>query len=150
MIVYVDRSEVPDVECVDPSVLLYLIQKAEQAAGRYDRLDRYYRGEYRSLYPRAAADEVRVSVNYAKYVVDIALGYYLGEPVKYDPNPVRRRAALPEEGERSQRTPLDLTPLLRCYDVQHVGQVDLMPTTACPAHKPCPGRCRGSGIIHSA
>jgi SPP1 family phage portal protein len=125
VIVYVDRSEVPDVEQVDPSVLLYLIQKAEQAAGRYDRLDRYYRGEYRSLYPRAAADEVRVSVNYAKYVVDIALGYYLGEPVKYDPNPVRRRAALPEEGERSQRTPLDLTPLLRCYDVQHVGQVDL-------------------------
>ena len=126
LICYLDRSEVPDVECVDPSVLLYLIQRAEQAAGRYDRLDRYYRGEYRSLYPRAAGDEVRVSVNYAKYVVDIALGYYLGEPVKYDPNPVRHPAGLPGLApEEETREPLDLTPLLRCYDLQHVGQVDL-------------------------
>ena len=46
MICYVDREEVPNVEDIDPAVLLYLIQKAEQAAGRYTRLDRYYRGEY--------------------------------------------------------------------------------------------------------
>ena len=67
----------PNLEDIDPAVLLYLIQKAEQAAGRYTRLDRYYR-EYLLLYPRPKADEVRVAVNYAKYVVDIALGYYLG------------------------------------------------------------------------
>ena len=45
LICYVDRAEVPNLEDIDPAVLLYLIQKAEQAAGRYTRLDRYYRGE---------------------------------------------------------------------------------------------------------
>ncbi len=117
MICYVDRAEVPNLEDIDPAVLLYLIQKAEQAAGRYTRLDRYYRGEYPLLYPRTKADEVRVAVNYAKYVVDIALGYYLGEPVKYDSNPVR--------GLEGKRNRIDLTPLLDCYDLQHVSETDL-------------------------
>ena len=129
LICYVDRAEVPNLEDIDPAVLLYLIQKAEQAAGRYTRLDRYYRGEYPLLYPRPKADEVRVAVNYAKYVVDIALGYYLGEPVKYDSNPVRGREPLPGleatpelEGKRNR---IDLTPLLDCYDLQHVSETDL-------------------------
>ena len=129
MICYVDREEVPNVEDIDPAVLLYLIQKAEQAAGRYTRLDRYYRGEYPQLYPKPKAEEVRVAVNYAKYVVDIALGYYLGEPVKYDSNPVRDRAPLPGleatpelEGSRNR---IDLSPLLDSYDIQHISQVDL-------------------------
>ena len=129
LICYVERAEVPNLEDIDPAVLLYLIQKAEQAAGRYTRLDRYYRGEYPLLYPRPKADEVRVAVNYAKYVVDIALGYYLGEPVKYDSNPVRGREPLPGleatselEGKRNR---IDLTPLLDCYDLQHVSETDL-------------------------
>lgn len=78
MICYIDRAELGDVEALEPAVLLYLIQKAEQANGRYTRLERYYRGDYPLLYPRPEADEVRVYINYAKYVVDIALGYYLG------------------------------------------------------------------------
>ena len=129
MIWYMDREEVPNVEEIDPAVLLYLIQKAEHAESRYNRLDRYYRGEYRLLYPRPGPDEVRVSVNYAKYVVDTALGYYLGEPVKYDANSVRREPALPElprpAGTEERDRRLDLTPLLACYDSQHMGQVDL-------------------------
>lgn len=129
MICYIDRAEVPDLEAVEPAVLLYLIQKAEQAAGRYSRLDRYYRGEYELLYPKPKEDEIRVSVNYAKYVVDIALGYYLGEPVKYDSNPVRSKPRLPGLEQtptlcREQRE-LDLSPLLDCYDLQHISETDL-------------------------
>ena len=48
---------------------------------------------------------MQVAVNYAKYVVDIALGYYLGQPVKYDANPVD------ELGRK-----VELAPLLRCYE----------------------------------
>ena len=117
MICYIDRAELGDVEALEPAVLLYLIQKAEQANGRYTRLERYYRGDYPLLYPRPEADEVRVYINYAKYVVDIALGYYLGQPVKYDHNPTRRGAALP--GCRRKGFLWGRAPLIwhRCYGV---------------------------------
>ena len=38
MICYIDRAELGDVEALEPAVLLYLIQKAEQANARYTRL----------------------------------------------------------------------------------------------------------------
>ncbi len=129
MICYVDREEVPNIEDIDPAILLYLIQKAEQVAGRYTRLDRYYRGEYPLLYPKPQQDEVRVSVNYAKYVVDIALGYYLGEPVKYDNNLLGSKALLPGFQQTLElsggRNRIDLSPLMDCYDLQHISETDL-------------------------
>lgn len=63
-----------------------------------------------------------MTVNYARYVVDIALGYYLGTDVKYDPNPQSWSEA-PSRGLLGRRA-LDITPLLACYDRQHIGQVD--------------------------
>ena len=113
MIVYLDRSEVPDLEQVPSGVLRWLIRRAELAEGRYDRLWRYYLGRHDILRTRKEG-EVQVAVNYAKYVVDIALDYYLGRPVKYDPN---QTDALGR--------PVDLSPLLDCYERQHIAEVDL-------------------------
>lgn len=113
MIVYLDRSEVPDLEQVPSGVLRWLIRRAELAEGRYDRLWRYYLGRHDILRTRKEG-EVQVAVNYAKYVVDIALNYYLGRPVKYDPN---QTDALGR--------PVDLSPLLDCYERQHIAEVDL-------------------------
>lgn len=36
MIIYLDHSEVPDVERIAPGVLRYLVRRAELAAARYD------------------------------------------------------------------------------------------------------------------
>ncbi len=113
MILYLDRSEVPDVERVPSEVLRSLIRKGEQAAGRYDKLWRYYLGQH-TLPTPAGRDEVQVVVNYAKYVVDIALGYYLSHPVKYDAN---QTDALGRK--------IDLTPLIHCYDQAQVQEADL-------------------------
>lgn len=113
MIWYMDRAEVPDVERVPPQVLTYLVRRGEAAQGRYDRLDRYYLGRHDSLRTRTEGDRVPVAVNYAKYVVDVALGYYLGQPVKYDPN----------QRDRFARK-IDLGPLLASYDRQHIPEVD--------------------------
>ena len=104
MIIYLDHSEVPDVERIAPGVLRYLVRRAELAAARYDKLDRYYLGRH-DIFRTCREGEVQVAVNYAKYVVDIALGYYLGQPVKYDANPVD------ELGRK-----VELAPLLRCYE----------------------------------
>ncbi len=112
MIVYLDRSEVPDLERVPPQVLSWLIRRAELAQGRYDRLWRYYLGRHDILRERPEG-EVRVAVNYAKYVVDVTLNYYLGRPVKYDPN---QTDALGR--------PVELEPLLACYERGHIPEVD--------------------------
>ncbi|MCD8353306.1 MAG: phage portal protein [Clostridiales bacterium] len=131
MICYLDREEVPDVEDISPAVLRYLVERAEEAAGRYQRLDDYYRGLHPILRQRKTADEVQVAVNYAKYVVDLGLGYYLGEPVKYDGNPRRRKEKDPFGGvevslgrRRAADKALDLSPLLDCFDRQHISEVD--------------------------
>lgn len=102
-------------EDLSPEVLRFLVTKAEQAAGRYTRLEDYYRGEHPIL-RRSGRDEVKVAVNYARYVVDVGLGYYLGESVKYDANERRHGAGA---------KPLDLRPLLECYDAGDISQVDL-------------------------
>lgn len=113
MIEYLDRSEVPDLEHIPPQVLTYLVRRAELAQGRYDRLWRYYLGQHDALRRRRKEEEVPVVVNYAKYVVDIALGYFLGQPVKYDPNE--------RDGENRR---LELKPLLDSYEAQHIAEVD--------------------------
>ena len=38
MIVYLDRSEVADLECIPPQVLRWLVRRAEMAQSRYDKL----------------------------------------------------------------------------------------------------------------
>lgn len=120
MILYLDRKEVPDLEEISPEVLRWCIRKGEQAAGRYHRLDRYYRGDHDIFHRKQEAEEVPVAVNYAKYVVDVALGYYLGREIKYDPNPVRR--SFRTDGRERE---LELAPLLDCYQRQHMGRIDL-------------------------
>lgn len=133
MIWYIDRAEVPDIENIPPGVLQYLIGKAEQAGTRYDKLARYYRGEHdilRNAQPEQ--DEVRVSVNYAKYITDITLGYYLGEPVKYDVNDRqgagdRALAAADTEGGAglgAGERELDISPIQDAYDAQQIAEID--------------------------
>lgn len=126
MILYLDREEIPDLEQIPPAVLRYCIEKAERAEGRYHRLGRYYRGDHAIQHDPFEPGEVRVCANYARYVVDTTLGYYLGEPVKYDANKRRTAQTTPEDGRgETMGSPLDLTPLLSCYDRQRIGQVDL-------------------------
>lgn len=127
MICYIDQKEVPDVEKIPPSVLRYLIRKAETANGRYTRLDRYYRGDH-DILRAAPADEVRVSVNYAKYITDIILGYYLGEPVKYDANDKADKSisAAGADGTSlgTADREIDISPIQDAYDAQQIARID--------------------------
>lgn len=134
MILYIDKTEVPDTEDIRPAVLRYCIQKAEQASGRYRKLMGYYLGRHDILNGKPQQDEVQVVVNYAKYVVEIILGYYLGEAVKYDANDRRERGEKTEQdGDVDGLTPslssgqegIDLSPLLDCYDSQRISRLDL-------------------------
>jgi SPP1 family phage portal protein len=130
LILYIDRSEVPDVEDISPEVLRWCVQKAEAANGRYDRLNDYYLGKHPVLVG-GKKDDVKVAVNYAKYVVDITRGYYLGVGVKYDANDRQSHGTEPKAagdvetaGTLAQGEAIDLSPLLACYDAQQIGKVD--------------------------
>lgn len=118
MVIYLNRREVPDVENLRPEVLKWLVEQAERQVGRYARLSDYYRGEHSILRGKPSAEEVRVSVNYAKYVVDVLLAYYLGEGVKYDANAVMRY------GENEGKS-FDLKNLLFCYEMMNAAELDL-------------------------
>ena len=110
MIVTINRSEVPDVEQVPGQVLAGLLRRAMSANARWDKLWRYYLGRHDIFQRRDCAP---VAVNYAKYVVDVALGYYLGHGVKYDAN---QTDALGRK--------VELAPLLDCYQRCHIPQLD--------------------------
>lgn len=114
MICYLDREEIPNVEEIAPGVLRYLVRRAEMAAARYRRLGDYYLGRHPILRGKPEPDEVRVAVNYAKYVVDTTLGYYLGEGVKYSAN---------ARGNSSGKA-VEIAPLERAYHTQHISEVD--------------------------
>lgn len=135
MICYLDRSEVPDIENIPPQVLKYLITKAEQSNGRYTRLDRYYRGNHDIFHrtPPPEPDEARVVVNYAKYITDITLGYYLGDPVKYDANPQKqdREKSVSAEGTDTglsgmgeSEDKIDMSAIQNAYDAQQISRID--------------------------
>lgn len=118
MVIYMDRAEVPDVEQIRPEVLRYLLDKAQRQVGRFRMLEDYYLGNHPALRGKKGEGEVRVAVNYAKYVVDMALGYYLSEAVKYDSNEIARAGA--QRGGK-----IDLSWLLYWYDFQNIAEVDL-------------------------
>ena len=130
MIIYLDRAEVPDLEHIPGQVLQHLISASEQANGRYDKLHRYYLGRHDNTKKPLDEGESVVTINYAKYITDIILGYYLGEPVKYDTNPQKDKSVaaagtdeaagvLPADNE-----PVDISALQDAYDAQQIATID--------------------------
>lgn len=130
MILYIDRAECPNVEAIPPTVLKYIIQKAEAALNRYRRLSDYYAGRHPVLRETKEERDVKVAVNYAKYVVDITRGYYLGDPVKYDVNDTRKGSTTAAgagdvEGVAAGADgTLDLSPVLDAFHRQQITAID--------------------------
>lgn len=94
MAIYIDAAQVPDMDNIDSRVFAYLIKKHRRMLSRFKKLGAYYLGYHDILIAGADDDEnkVRFNVNYAKYVVDVGQGYYLGEPVKYNCDKITSRA----------------------------------------------------------
>lgn len=86
MAIYIDPAMVPDLDNISSRVFKYLIQKHKRQLARWAKCKDYYEGRHAIFAPNESDDEdtVKFNVNYAKYVVDVGLGYYLGEPVKYN------------------------------------------------------------------
>lgn len=138
MVIYIDRKEVPDVENISNAVFRYLIEKAQQEAVRYNKLYNEYLGREKTT--KVTKDEVKVNVNYGKYVVDIVRGFFLGEPVKYDNNEksddvtaytkgtevkVNKKGKLVKhEWDKIEGKELDISPIMNAYDNQTISKID--------------------------
>lgn len=131
MIIYIDRAEVPDVEQIDPRVLQYLIRAAEMQNVRYNRLNDYYLGHHAISRRSPGRDDALVSINYAKYITDITLGYYLGNAVKYDANQHKAPGERPISaantdggGPGTANETIDISPIQNAYDAQQISRID--------------------------
>ncbi len=61
------------------------IEYNEMEREKYNKLERYYRGEHEILdrVKPLTAKNTRIVVNHPNYIVDISVGYLLGNPVEY-------------------------------------------------------------------
>ncbi len=139
MIIYIDRSAVPDRENISNEVFKYILTKALPEIRRYESLYDDYLGRNNSVQTRK--NEVKVNINYVKYVVDIVRAFYLGEPVKYDNNDeIKAKTAFSagtqvkvgKDGKIVRHDPyaiaprkLDIRPILDTYDRQGIANTDL-------------------------
>jgi SPP1 family phage portal protein len=86
------------------------IQYNDNQKGRYDKLDRYYKGEHDIKTDPTWGKNRRIVVNHAKYITDTNVGYLLGNNVEYQ--------------VREEANPEIIEPILEEYREQHIGRTD--------------------------
>lgn len=137
MIIYIDRSAVPDIENIPNEVFKYLLKKAMPKVERYEELYKAYLGKNR---PKSKnKEEVKVNINYVKYAIDIVRAFYLGEPVKYDSNDrmnekkslsegtqvaVKNGEVVRHDWDKIAEKAVDIRPILNAYDRQIISKTD--------------------------
>lgn len=134
MAIYIDREDLPDVENIPASVLEYIIKKHTTALTRYEKLYRYYTAQ--NITESDDEDVVSMVVSYPKYIVDVILGFYLGDPVKYDADEEEQDDSLtPGAFEATVKNgkvirhewkepEIDISPVVAAYDEQSIAECD--------------------------
>lgn len=82
-----DRAFMPDPNTVSIELLSSCITEHQRGIARLEKLDQYYRGEHEILKRPQSSTGLpnnKLVANHAKYITDIAVGYVLGNSVKYD------------------------------------------------------------------
>ena len=135
MAIYIDRKEIPDPEHIPAGVLRYTIEKHRAELRRLDTLYRYYTA--RNTRPATSKDEVQLVVSYPRYIVDTILGFYLGDPVKYDadneteketgitPGAIEATVKNGRVIRHAWQTPeADISPVTLAYEEQSIAEAD--------------------------
>lgn len=83
------REYMPDPDTVSIELLRSCITEHRKEIERYKRLDDYYEGKHDILTRDLGGEDKglpnnRLVANHAKYITDVAVGYFAGDPVKYD------------------------------------------------------------------
>ncbi|REK69332.1 phage portal protein [Paenibacillus paeoniae] len=82
-----DRAFMPDPNEVSLELLASCVKEHQTGIARMEKLDEYYRGKHEILKRPESTTGLpnnKLVANHAKYITDIAVGYVLGNSVKYD------------------------------------------------------------------
>lgn len=83
-----DRELVENWDETIPAEMLESCIKEHMAGiARLNRLDKYYQGAHKILERTLSNKDLpnnKIVANHAKYIADVATGYFIGEPVKYE------------------------------------------------------------------
>lgn len=137
MVIYIDRKDIPDVENINDKVFKYLIEKAKAEETRYNNLYAEYIGRTEQ---KVTDEEIKLNINYCKYVVNILRGFFLGEPIKYDNNlktnkktllnsaqkevSVKNGKVAEHEWDKVGGKEIDISPVIEVYDNQSISEID--------------------------
>lgn len=134
MAIYIDARDVPDLENIGSDVFRFVIREHQRKIARWDKLLAYYMAR-NDVITKNTDGEVKVIADYPKYIVDVILGFYLGDPVKYDtkeedddsltPGAVKATVkngavvrVMPHDPEA------DIQPVVKTYSAQTIAEVD--------------------------
>lgn len=96
MAIVIDRDLIDDIDEPSFEVLAYVIKKHQEKLERYDKLDDYYNGKH-AIDDRerqnSKAPNTKVTVNYAKYITDVIVGFVFGNEISYTPGYVKSEDA---------------------------------------------------------
>lgn len=137
MAIYIDAKDVPDLDNIPSAVFQYLIRKHKTHIEQLNKNMDYYLGKHKIMY-EASEDKkkVRMYANYAKYVVDTGVGFYLGDPIKYNAEVKKssdilgsRVEAAVKNGhislyDSSDARSIDISKINDIYDNQTISEVD--------------------------
>lgn len=113
----------------------FVIQEHQRQLSRWQKLKDYYMVRNRAEVADTAG-AVSVVVPYPRYIVDVILGYYLGDPVKYDTKDERQDQTLNPGAIRATvrngavvrasltDSEIDITPVVSAYNDQTIAEVD--------------------------
>ena len=125
MAIYIDPDVVQDIDNINSSVFRYLIKKHKEYCRKLQKNYDYYLGKHKILSSDMEDTEtVRVFSNYAKYVVDISTGYYLGEPVKYNSDKANKNKQKKEILNAGIQASIQ-NGAVRQYDWEESKQIDI-------------------------
>lgn len=68
-------------------LIVKLINKHVNSLGRFNKLEKYYDGEHEILDRTLDSESLpnnKIVCNHAKYITDMATGYFIGEPIVYE------------------------------------------------------------------
>ena len=125
MAIYIDPDVVQDIDNINSSVFRYLIKKHKEYCHKLQKNYDYYLGKHKILSSDMEdIEKVRVFSNYAKYVVDISTGYYLGEPVKYNSDKANKNKQKKEILNAGIQASIQ-NGAVRQYDWEESKQIDI-------------------------
>lgn len=83
-----DRDLIEDLNDIPTALIASCIKEHQAGLARLNKLNDYYKGEHdilkRNLERETQLPNNKLVANHAKYITDIAVGYVIGTPVKYD------------------------------------------------------------------